>query len=158
MTEIKIDLTEAIEKTTRDAKGMLASRLENTADRIINAFLNDGKRVMWSSGEVKSGEEGLAHEIIRKQIEEYILSDEYAEMVAKAIRESMSEQAASAVGTFLNSRIRKNLFQPTSPNPAEIDTEEENRVATGSSTAYLDALEEERQREAFEIEQLTKGD
>lgn len=61
--------------------------------------------------------EGLGHEIIRKKVEEYILSDKFAEMVDRLIDEHVEEQATEAIKTLLNSRSRKYLFEPTEHKP-----------------------------------------
>ena len=102
MNEIKINLAPAITSTQQQAEKTLEDKLNNAASRIVNTLLD--------SGQYHGHTEGLAHEIIRKKIEEYVLSDKFSTLVDTAIENAVEEETAQAVKVLLNSKTRKHLF------------------------------------------------
>lgn len=108
MTQINFDLTEAITKAKKKAELDLVSGVQNAGQGIVRSLLNDGRYKAF-------GPEGLAHEIIRKKIEDYVLSDAFALNIGKTIERVMDEESEKALRALLNSKARKHLFQPTSP-------------------------------------------
>lgn len=108
MTKINFDLTEAIEKAQRQAELDIVAGIRRAGEGIARDLLNSGRYKGY-------GPEGLAHEIIRKKIEDYVLSDAFSQKLDNTIIRVMDEESEKAVRTLLNSKTRKKLFQATSP-------------------------------------------
>ena len=62
--------------------------------------------------------EGLGHEIVRKKVEEFVLSDKFSQTIDRMIVEHFEEQAAAAVKTLVNSKSRKHLFENIEHKPS----------------------------------------
>lgn len=109
---IPIDIDfDAIQKEAQETALFWAKKI--TTDTINKMFCSGSAHF----SDLLNLPEGLGHEIIRKKIEEYILSDKFAEMVDRLIDEHAEEQAADAVKTLLNSRSHKYLFEPIEHKP-----------------------------------------
>jgi hypothetical protein len=121
--EVKIDLAAIIERVRKAAELELVNNTNRATRSVVLDLLNSGRY---------GDKEGLAHEIIRKKVEDFILSDTYTKLIDEVIEQNMREEAASAVKTLLNSKIRKSLFQPTSPIESERDLSEWVIVMDGS--------------------------
>lgn len=105
-----ISISIDVEKIQRDAQQAAMSQAKSSADSLINIMFKNG-RTTWNSPE------GIGHEIIRKKVEEYILSDKFADTIDRLIEEYAEEQAAAAVKALLNSKSRKYLFEPIEHKP-----------------------------------------
>jgi peptidyl-tRNA hydrolase len=99
------------EKIQSDAQRDAMATARSSADFLLATMFKNG-RTTWTRPE------GIGHEIIRKKVEEYILSDKFAEMVDRLIDEHVEEQATEAVKALLNSRSRKYLFEPIEHKPS----------------------------------------
>lgn len=114
MDEVKIDVSDLVKRAETDARRSLENGIERISRSIVANLFHDGRYM---------GKEGLAHELIRKKIEDYVLTDEYAEKIDKIIIDVVDDESTRAVRALINSKSRKHLFQPTSPQ-SEIEKEE----------------------------------
>lgn len=105
-TEFRIDLSIPIAKAKKAAEDNLVEAIRQSAQSVARTLMSDGR---YSAG----GKEGLAHEILRKKIEDYVLSDDYAKKIDSIIIDVVDEEATKAVRVLLNSKSRKHLFEPT---------------------------------------------
>lgn len=131
--EVKIDLAATIERVRKAAELELVNNTNRATRSVVLDLLNSGRY---------GDKEGLAHEIIRKKVEDFILSDTYTKLIDEVIEQNMREEAANAVKTLLNSKIRKSIFKPTSPIESERDSSEWVIVMDGcpDKLAWGDAL------------------
>ena len=104
MTEMKIDVTALVKRAETDARAQLDNGVERISRSIVASLFHNGKYM---------GKEGLAHELIRKKIEDYVLTDEFAEKIDKIIIDVVDEESTKAVRALMNSKARKHLFEPT---------------------------------------------
>lgn len=105
MTEFRFDMQPAINQ----AKEKAIREIENTISRAGSNVASD----VMSNG--RYGKEGLGHEILRKKIEDYVLSDKFAEKLDVIIEQVCEEQMISAAKVLIHSKTRKHLFESTVP-------------------------------------------
>ena len=106
MTEFKIDLGSALGDVEKQARLYLETGLISAARSIVTNLLHDGRY---------NNKEGLAHEILRKKIEDYVLSNDFSKKIDNTIQNLASEEIERAVRALLNSKARKELFSATYP-------------------------------------------
>lgn len=102
---ISIDLDPIIKKAKDDAIHQAESSIKQTSNLAV--------RNLMDSGRYFGKKEGLGHEIIRKHVEDYILSDEFGKKIDQIIEEEAEGQMRSALRVLLHSKTRKVLFEAT---------------------------------------------
>lgn len=111
MTTINIDLDPIISKVKTEAVEQVTRSVENTASLIVRSLMNSGKHY--------NSKEGLGHEIIRKHVEDYVLSDKFLKKLDVIIDNVADEQMTEAVKILLQSKTRKVLFDATQTTGSE---------------------------------------
>jgi len=112
---VHIDVDEVVRKAQSDANRMLSSAAENMASRIVSELTSKGAH--GSDGKL-TRPQGIAYEMARNKIEEYILSVKYDKLLDRLIEEEVEEQARAAIRALLNSRTRKHLFEAAPHTPS----------------------------------------
>jgi hypothetical protein len=105
VSKIEIDIQPAVDAAKREATSNLARQARDSALGVVRTLFADGSRYQQP--------EGLAHELIRKKIEEFILSDKFSDQLDVIIEGVMKEEMTNAVRTLLASKTRKHLFTAT---------------------------------------------
>jgi hypothetical protein len=105
MAKFEIDLQPIIDRVAQRATNDFETNVPRAAEGII--------RDLFDNGRYRPGKEGLAHEILRKKIEEYVLSDAYANTLDAIIEAVAEEQMTEAVKVLVKSKTRKVLFEAT---------------------------------------------
>lgn len=85
--EVKIDLAAIIERVRKAAELELVNNTNRATRSVVLDLLNSGRY---------GDKEGLAHEIIRKKVEDFILSNTYTKLIDEVIEQNMREEAAKA--------------------------------------------------------------
>lgn len=112
MNEFKIDMTDIVNRAKKEAQASFETQANRSITSVLYAAFSDGR-----CG--PRDKEGLAHEIIRKKVEELILSEEFSKMADEIVAKVAPEEIERAARALVNSKARKHLFQPTSPNEFE---------------------------------------
>ena len=107
---LKIDLKPIIENVTDSIVADLESDLRGRVRRYMISHMIDGRN---------KSTEGLAHEIIRKKVEDFILSDKFEQMIQTELESQAQDGIAHAVTILLWSKSRKHLFDATQEKPSK---------------------------------------
>ena len=105
-SKFTIDLQPTIDRAAERAQKDFETNVPRAAEGIV--------RDLFDNGRYRLGKEGLAHEILRKKIEDYVLSDAYADKLDTIIEAVAEEQMTEAVKVLIKSKTRKVLFEATS--------------------------------------------
>ena len=101
--KIKINLDQATIQREID------QRCQREADKAINTAIGElfNPRQRWGQPE------GLLHEMVRKRIEEYVLSDKFASKLDGWIERNMDQALDHSGEKIINWAARKRLFMAT---------------------------------------------
>jgi hypothetical protein len=95
-------MSTALTKAQKEAEALFESEVLQAARRSV--------RNLFDSGQYQGHTEGLAHEIIRKHVEELILSESFTKRLERIAEEVMDEEITSALKLLLHAKTRKRLF------------------------------------------------
>lgn len=102
--DFKIDITAIAAQVKQQAEKSLETSIHSTANDVARGLMNSGRY---------GGKEGLAHEIIRKKVEDFILSDRFGVLIDAAIEEVAPEEIKNATRILVGSKTRKVMFTAT---------------------------------------------
>lgn len=106
MNEIKIDLTRVISEATKEVE----REAEKYTKRIVSELLSTHFRGTseWNK------KAGLGYELIKRTVDDYILSDEFSQKIITEIKKATDASASNAVKMIMDKAARKLAFKSIS--------------------------------------------
>ena len=90
---------------------MVQTEIERTAREHITKRVKDQLSDHFASKSYWSKTDGAATLVIKKAVDDYIMSEEFAALAQETIRQHAPEAARRAIINLLNSKSRKHLFE-----------------------------------------------
>ena len=101
--KIDLDIDKIIHEVTKTVKTDIESRAHRSADYVVSEmFRGTGT---WGKPS------GVGYDIIKQQIDNYVESSEFEDIINDLIKKHTNEAAENAVKTFLDHAARKKLFK-----------------------------------------------